>query len=208
MVTNVGPSPRFTGSFTSAGIQMSWASGNPNFGGMTPMIVVGAPLIRTVFPATFGSLLNCVCHTRCAISATGAAPGSASASVRSRPWIGVTRSTVSVFGVIRRPRSRSGKPFSVESVTFSPEYPASDSNDFCCVRQSVKSCAGAPSRRVGSFTVARAIIMIRSLSGNGRPRRITPSTIENIVVVRPMPSARAMIAIADVPGRLTIIRAP
>ena len=32
--------------------------------------------------------------------------------------------------------------------------------------------------------------------------------MENIVVVSPIPSASATMAIADVPGRLTIIRAP
>ena len=140
--------------------------------------------------------------------ATGGAPGAASASEKSRPTIGATRRTASVFGVIREPRSRSGKPLSPERVTLWFEYPASDSNDFCWARQSVKSCGDGLSRRSGFCTVARETIMMRSLSGNGSPRRMTPWTIENIVVVRPMPSARATMAIADVPGRLRIIRAP
>ena len=58
------PAPRWTGGVASAGSQTCAASGNPNFSGMTPTMVVGVPLTRIVVPLIARFAAKRVCQSR------------------------------------------------------------------------------------------------------------------------------------------------
>jgi hypothetical protein len=158
-----------------------------------------------VRPSTSRRPPSTVIQNPCDTTTTGAAPGTPSPPLRSRPRIGVSRNVDSSPSVTLAPDTSRGspKPVSAASTLVTPTRLSNAGSNAASSISGNDIALRAP----GSASETRHTMTSPAGSTYGSGRSSSPSTTLKIAAFAPMPSARVETAMAVKPGRLSSERA-
>ncbi len=173
--------------------------------GITPTIVCGSSLRRTVWPTMSPRAPNRCRQMPSLSTATRGAPGPSSPAVKPRPSAGLTSSTSKKFALTIAPERLSGRS-PPESASVACRNAASPARLRARTRQSRK-LAGEASKLFCLVCVFTSVTSTRSSGlANGSGRSSTALTMLKIAALAPTPTAMVSTASRRKPGARLKVR--